>query len=418
MNDRSEVAVREFATIDEAVDEFRAGRMLIVVDDEDRENEGDLVMAAEHATPEAINFMMTHARGLICVPITLERCDRLRLSMMVTENTSHHGTAFTVSVDPRRGSTGTSAHDRALTIRLLADPDTDPDDLVRPGHVFPLRAAPGGVLRRAGHTETVVDLARLAGLRPAGVVCEIVGEDGTMARLPELRVFAQRHGLRILTVRDLIRHRLRRDPFVRREGQTRLPTTLGEFTAIVYENLLDGSQHMALVKGMVDDGVPVLVRMHSECLTGEVFGSLRCDCREQLQAAMREIEREGRGVIVYIRQEGRGIGLGNKIKAYALQDQGSDTVEANELLGFPPDPRDYGIGAQILADLGVQRMRLLTNNPQKRAGLEGYGLHVVERVPLEIPPNKENYAYLKAKRHRLGHLLNLDEGDGDSLSRE
>ncbi|MDR7521155.1 MAG: bifunctional 3,4-dihydroxy-2-butanone-4-phosphate synthase/GTP cyclohydrolase II [Armatimonadota bacterium] len=407
MTDRTEVARSEFATVEEAVEDLRAGRMLIVVDDEARENEGDLIMAAEHATPEAVNFMMTHGRGLICVPLTPERCDDLRLPLMVTENTSKYGTAFTVSVDARRGGTGTSAHDRALTIRLLAK-EGGPDDLVRPGHVFPLRAAPGGVLRRAGHTEAVLDLARLAGLQPAGVVCEIVHEDGTMARLPELRQMARRFGLKILTVKDLIRHRLRTDRFVRREGQTRLPTTVGEFTGVVYENLLDGSHHMALVKGTVDDGAPVLVRMHSECLTGEVFGSLRCDCREQLQAAMRMIQQEGRGVVVYIRQEGRGIGLDNKIRAYALQDRGSDTVEANELLGFPPDPRDYGVGAQILADLGVRQMRLLTNNPLKRAGLEGYGLQVVERVPLEVPPNRENYAYLKAKRHRLGHLLSLE----------
>jgi len=403
-----EVATREFATLDEAAEEIRAGRIVIVVDDADRENEGDLVMAAERATPEAINFMITHARGLLVVPMAAERCETLRLPLMVTENTARHGTAFTVSVDARGGGTGVSAHDRALTVRLLADPATTPDHLLRPGHVFPLRAAAGGVLRRAGHTEAVVDLARLAGLQPVGVACEIVHDDGTMARLPELRVFAQRYGLKIMTVRDLIRHRLQRDPFVRREGQTRLPTAFGEFKAIVYENTLDGSNHLALVKGTVDDGEPVLVRMHSECLTGEVFGSLRCDCREQLHAAMRAIEREGRGVVVYIRQEGRGIGLQNKIKAYALQDLGSDTVEANELLGFPPDPRDYGVGAQILADLGLREIRLLTNNPQKRAGLEGYGLHVMERVPLEIPPNRENYAYLKTKRHRLGHLLDIE----------
>lgn len=408
MIERDEIAVRGLATVAEAVEEIRAGRMLIVVDDEDRENEGDLLMAGECATPEAINFMITHARGLVFVPMAAERCEALRLPLMVTENTARHGTAFTVSVDARSGGTGVSAHDRALTVRLLADPTTKPEDLLRPGHVFPLRAVPGGVLRRAGHTEAVVDLARLAGLQPVGVACEIVHDDGTMARLPELRLFALRHGLKIMTVRDLIRHRLQRDPFVRREGQTRLPTVFGEFTAIVYENTLDGSNHLALTKGAVDDGTPVLVRMHSECLTGEVFGSLRCDCREQLHAAMRAIEREGRGAIVYIRQEGRGIGLQNKIKAYALQDLGSDTVEANELLGFPPDPRDYGIGAQILADLGLRQIRLLTNNPQKRAGLEGYGIQVVERMPLEVAPNSENYAYLRAKRHRLGHLLDIE----------
>ncbi len=397
-----------FATVEEAAQDLRAGRMLIVVDDEDRENEGDLVMAAEHATPEAVNFMMTRGRGLVCAPLLPERCEELDLPVMVTRNTSRHGTAFTVSVDARRGGTGTSAYDRALTLRLLADPATQPDDLARPGHVFPLRAAPGGVLRRAGHTEAIIDLCRLAGLRPAGVVCEIVHEDGTMARLPDLSRFAAECGLRILAVRDLIRHRLRHDRFIRREGQTRLPTAYGEFTAVVYENTLDGSDHLALVRGAVDDGAPVLVRMHSECLTGEAFGSLRCDCGEQLRTAMRVIAEEGRGVIVYIRQEGRGIGLTNKIRAYALQDRGSDTVEANELLGFPPDPRDYGIGAQILSDLGLRQVRLLTNNPQKRAGLEGYGLEVVERVPIEIAPNSENYRYLKTKRHRLGHLLNLE----------
>ena len=408
MTDHQDVAASRFATVEDAVEDMRAGRMLIVVDDEDRENEGDLVLAAEHATPEAVNFVIAQARGLICVPMTAERCDALRLPLMVAENTARHGTAFTVSVDAAAGGTGISAYDRALTVRVLADPATQPDDLLRPGHIFPLIATPGGVLRRAGHTEAVVDLTRMAGLQPAGIACEIVHDDGTMARLPDLFRFAERHHLRIITVRDLIRHRMRHDPFVRREGQTRLPTTVGEFTAIVYENPIDGSSQLALVKGVVDDGAPVLVRMHSECLTGEVFGSLRCDCGDQLRAAMAAIAQEGRGVIVYIRQEGRGIGLDNKIKAYALQDLGSDTVEANELLGFPPDPRDYGVGAQILVDLGVRRIRLLTNNPRKRAGLEGYGLQVVERVPLEIPPNKENYAYLKTKRHRLGHLLSIE----------
>jgi 3,4-dihydroxy 2-butanone 4-phosphate synthase/GTP cyclohydrolase II len=405
---RAEVAEFAFATVAEAVDELRAGRMVIVVDDEDRENEGDLVLAAEHATPEAINFMITHGRGLVFAPLTPERCDALRLPLMVSENTAKHGTAFTVSVDARRGSTGVSAHDRALTARLLADPAARPEDFVRPGHVFPLRAAPGGVLRRAGHTEAVVDLVRLAGLQPAGVACEIVHDDGSMARLPEMRRYAARHGLKIITIQDLIKHRLRTDRLIHREGETRLPTAYGEFRAVVYENLLDGSDQLALVMGEIDRDSPVLVRMHSECLTGEVFGSMRCDCGEQLRAAMKMIANAGRGVIVYIRQEGRGIGLTNKIKAYSLQDRGADTVEANELLGFPPDPRDYGIGAQILADLGLHRIRLLTNNPQKRAGLEGYGLEVVERVPIEIAPNSENYRYLKTKRHRLGHLLSIE----------
>jgi len=405
--------MREVATVPEAVAAFRSGRMLIVVDDEDRENEGDIVMAAEHATPDAINFMITHARGLLVAPMTPERCEELQLPLMVRENTARHGTAFTMSVDAAAGGTGISAHDRALTLRRLADPATRPHELLRPGHVFPLRAEPGGVLCRAGHTEAVVDLARLAGLQPVGVACEVVGVDGTMARLPELRELARRHDLMILTVRDLIRHRVHADALVRRAGQAVLPTSQGEFTAIGYESLLDGSQHLALVKGVVNDGAAVLVRLHSECLTGDVFGSLRCDCRAQLQAAMEAIEREGRGVIVYLRQEGRGIGLTNKLKAYALQDQGCDTVEANGLLGFPPDQRDYGIGAQILADLGVARIRLLTNNPSKQAGLERHGLPVVQRLPLETPPTKENYRYLSAKRHRLGHLLTLERaGDG------
>lgn len=398
-----------FASIPEALEEIRRGRMVIVVDDEDRENEGDLVMAAEVATPEAINFMTRFGRGLICVPMTAGRLAELDLPLMVDVNTSRLGTAFTVSVDARHGTTtGISAYDRAATVRALADPRSRPEDFLRPGHVFPLRAMDGGVLRRAGHTEAAVDLARLAGFAPVGVLCEVLADDGHMARLPRLEVFAAEHGVRIISIADLIRYRLRRDPFVRREGETRLPTVHGEFRAVVYENTLDGVGHLALVKGEVAEGGPVLVRMHSECLTGEVFGSLRCDCGEQLRAALQMVQRAGRGVIVYIRQEGRGIGLTNKIKAYALQDGGKDTVEANELLGFPPDPRDYGVGAQILADLGLHQIRLITNNPQKRAGLEGYGLEVTERIPLEMPPNQENYRYLKTKRHKLGHLLSIE----------
>ncbi|MDR7540469.1 MAG: bifunctional 3,4-dihydroxy-2-butanone-4-phosphate synthase/GTP cyclohydrolase II, partial [Armatimonadota bacterium] len=358
---------------------------------------------------EAINFMTRFGRGLICVPMAASRLVELDLPLMVDVNTSRLGTAFTVSVDVRHGTTtGISAHDRAATVRALADPGSRREDFLRPGHVFPLRAMEGGVLRRAGHTEAAVDLARLAGFAPVGVLCEVLADDGHMARLPYLEVFAGEHGLRIISIADLIRYRLRRDPFVRREGETRLPTVHGEFRAVVYENTLDGVGHLALVKGEVAGGDPVLVRMHSECLTGEVFGSLRCDCGEQLRAAMQMVQRAGRGVIVYIRQEGRGIGLTNKIKAYALQDGGKDTVEANELLGFPPDPRDYGVGAQILADLGLHQIRLITNNPQKRAGLEGYGLEVTERIPLEMPPNQENYRYLKTKRHKLGHLLSIE----------
>jgi len=398
-----------FAAIADAVEAIRAGGFVVVVDDEARENEGDLVLAAERATPEAVNFMVKHARGLITVPMTGERLDALHLPQMVEQNTSHQGTAFAISVGAKHKiTTGISAHDRAATIRALVDPATHPEDLSRPGHVFPLRAIAGGVLRRAGHTEAAIDLVKLAGLSPAGVLCEIMSDDGTMARLPELRAFAARHRLPIITVAALIRYRLERDRFVVCEGRTRLPTAFGEFTAAVYQNTLDGATHLALICGDVAGADPVLVRMHSECLTGEVFRSLRCDCGEQLRRALEAISREGRGVLVYIRQEGRGIGLANKIRAYALQDAGKDTVEANELLGFAPDPRDYGVGAQILADLGLRRIRLLTNNPAKRVGLEGYGIEVVSRVPIEVTPNPENYRYLATKRHKLGHLLNVE----------
>jgi len=398
--------VREFATIEEAVEEIRAGRMLVVVDDEDRENEGDLLMAADKATPESVNFMAKHGRGIICMPMLGERLDELQVSMMVSDNTAPLGTAFTVSVDARRGvTTGTSAYDRAVTIRTLVDPRTRSEDLTRPGHIFPLRAMPGGVLRRAGHTEAAVDLARLAGCAPAGVICEVLDEDGGMARLPELMQLARTHGLKVITIKALIEYRIQKEKLVRRSATTRMPTDYGEFTLIAYETTVDDRVPLALVMGEVAGDEPTLVRVHSECLPGDVFGCRRCDCGSQLYKALALIEREGRGILLYMRQEGRGIGLLNKLRAYELQDQGKDTVEANHALGFRADLRHYGIGAQILVDLGVKNLRILTNNPKKIVGIEGYGLHVVERVPIEIPATDANRRYLLTKRDKLGHLF-------------
>lgn len=401
----NEQSVLEFASIEEAIQDIRDGKMIIVVDDDDRENEGDLVMAAEKVTPEAINFMARFGRGLICVPLTAERLQELDIPLMMPANADRMHTAFTVSVDLHTVHTGISAFERAATIKALIDPATRPTDLIRPGHIFPLRAVPGGVLRRAGHTEAAVDLARLAGLYPAGVICEIMGEDGHMARGETLAAFAREHGLKVISIADLIRYRLQHERFVTRVAEASLPTRFGTFRIIGYESLLDGSGHVALVRGEVAGAENVLVRVHSECLTGDVLGSLRCDCGDQLEAALRQIAQEDRGVLLYMRQEGRGIGLMNKIKAYALQDRGLDTVQANVSLGFPPDKRDYGIGAQILLDLGLSTIRLLTNNPRKIVGLEGYGLEITERVPIIIPPRPQNQRYLEAKRDKLGHWL-------------
>jgi len=399
--------------IEAALEDIRQGKMVILVDDEDRENEGDLTMAAEKVTAEAINFMARYGRGLICLSLTDERLNELRLPMMVSENTSRFQTAFTVSVDARKGvSTGISAGDRATTILVAVNEGTQPEDLVSPGHVFPLRAKPGGVLVRTGQTEGSVDLARLAGLKPAGVICEIMKDDGTMARMPDLQVFAEEFGLKIVTIADLIKYRLNKESLVRKIVTATIPTKYGGvFTAIAYENDVDPYHHIALVKGEIAPEDTVLVRVHSQCLTGDVFGSRRCDCEEQLHTAMAMVEKEGKGVIVYMRQEGRGIGLVNKLRAYCLQDTGKDTVEANEALGFKADMRDYGIGAQILADLGLHKIRLMTNNPRKIIGLEGYGIKVVERVPIETKPLEENIEYLKAKVKKMGHLLSIKSGE-------
>lgn len=399
----------EFNTIEEAIEDIKQGKMIIVVDDEDRENEGDLLMAAEKVTPEAVNFMAKYGRGLVCMPIDGHRLDELNIPQMVEHNTDSLQTAFTVSIDAVETTTGISAHERAFTVQKVLDPNAKASDFKRPGHIFPLEAKKGGVLKRAGHTEAAVDLANLAGLYPAGVICEVMAEDGTMARIPQLMKFVKEHDLKIVTIADLIAYRRKHEVLITRITSADMPTEHGNFTVIGYENNLSGEHHLALVKGNVSDGEPVLVRVHSECLTGDAFGSLRCDCGEQCAAALKQIEKEGRGVLVYMRQEGRGIGLINKLKAYSLQDNGLDTVEANLALGFPSDMRDYGIGAQILADLGIKKIKLMTNNPKKLSGLTGYGLEIVERVPIQMSCNKHNIYYLKTKQKKLGHMLNFEE---------
>ncbi len=396
-----------FNTIEEALEEIKQGNMVIVVDDEDRENEGDLVMAASKVTPSAINFMIRYGRGLVCVPLMAERVKELKLPQMVTDNTDSQCTAFTVSVDADTCATGISAFERAKTVQTLIDSTTRSSDLSRPGHIFPLEAKEGGVLRRAGHTEAAIDLAQLAGLYPAGVICEIINEDGAMARLPELTEFSKKHNLKLITIADLINYRMKKEKHVVRSASAQLPTEYGTFKLIVYENSIDNLAHLALVMGEFEENEPVLVRVHSECLTGDVFDSLRCDCGNQLHHAMKKIAEFGKGVLIYMRQEGRGIGLVNKIRAYHLQDQGKDTVEANEELGFSADLRDYGIGAQMMVDLGLSNIRLLTNNPRKIKGLEGYDLNIVERIPLEIEPCKYNCSYLSTKKSKLGHFLNM-----------
>jgi len=398
------------ATIPEAIEDIKAGKFIIIIDDENRENEGDVAIAAEKITPETINFMTKHARGLICLPIIKQRLDELGIPLMVQDNTSRQSTAFTVSVEAKHNvTTGISAFDRTQTIKTVLDPNSTPDDLVRPGHVFPIRARNGGVLVRAGHTEAIVDLARLAGLYPAGVICEVMNEDGTMARLPELEITASKYSLKIVTIADLITYRLSNEKLVQQIAKAKLPTAFGEFTIMAYKSDVDATEHVALVKGDISGDEPVLVRVHSACLTGDIFSSLRCDCGAQIKLAMQNIAEEGRGVFLYMQQEGRGIGLHNKLRAYALQDQGMDTVEANVALGFAPDLRDYGVGAQILADLGLHNIRLLTNNSKKVIGLQSYGLRIVETVPLITQPNPYNIRYLKTKQKKLGHSLDIEE---------